>query len=127
MATNGGNTMKGASSVVSGRVFIEAGCAARIVHQQGEWKHAPNEGEQAVVSLVEIFDRLLVDFTECDTHGRMRVLLMATSHARGQYKGCLGAQAGQHVGAQLNVWIGFVLVQRCKVFLYVGGCGNVAG
>ena len=127
MSANGINAMEGASAVACGWVFVETGGSARVMHHEGEREKAPHEGEQTVVTLVKARHRFFVGFAERNTHFDMRVLLMATTHAGSQHEGQFWAEAGQHVGAQLNVWVRLVLTQRSKVFLDVSSHGQIAG
>jgi len=127
MSANGINAMEGASAVACGWVFVETGGSARVMHHEGEREKAPHEGEQTVVTLVKARHRLFVGFAEIITHVGMRVLLMATTHAGSWHEGQFWTEAGQHFGAQLNVWVRLVLTQRSKVFLDVSSHGQIAG
>jgi len=108
-------------------VLVEAGGSARVVHQEGERKKAPHEGQQTVVTLVKALNRFLVGFAKRITHFDVRVLLVATPHAGGQHKGQFWAETGQHVSAQLHMWVRLVLAQRSKVLLDVSGSRHIAG
>ena len=108
---------------------------SHIMRASGRNHHT---GRSDGVTPVKVRRRFFVGFAERITHFDwvtttwvvmfdMRVLLMATYHAGGQCEGQFWAGAGQHVSAQLNVWVRLVLTQRSKVLLDVSSRGQIAG